>query len=51
MFAANKLLLNMSKTKVTYFGNCRGATPIKVELDSIDIEIQNEIRFLGVIMD
>ncbi len=50
-FDRNKLSLNLNKTRIMLFGNCRSNTQIQIRLDGVDIERVNEIKFLGVTID
>ena len=47
----NKLSLNLNKTKIMLFGNCKIHNQIQVQIDGVNIERVNENKFLGVIID
>lgn len=48
---ANKLSLNMSKTKIMSFGNKNTALDFPVRIDNSNIERVSEIKFLGITID
>ena len=50
-FDANKLSLNLSKTKYILFCNRKIDTQVKLTIQDIEIERVNEVKFLGVIID
>ena len=50
-FNANKLTLNLSKTKCIIFGNCSNNSNKKHMINDVDIERVTEITFLGLIID
>lgn len=50
-FNANKLSLNLKKTKLMSFGQQRNAIPVQITIDNITIERVNQNVFLGVIID
>ena len=37
-FDKNKLSLNLNKTKVMLFGNCRMNTQVQIQIDGVEIE-------------
>ena len=49
-FDENKLTLNLSKTKYTFFGNSPTNTENKL-MNGIELERVSEITFLGVLID
>lgn len=50
-FDANKLSLNISKTKFILFGNRSINREVKIKIDNVEIEQVSENKFLGVIID
>ena len=50
-FDTNKLSLNLSKTKLMLFGNCRKNTEIHININGVEIERVYENKFLGIIID
>ena len=50
-FDANKLTLNLSKTKFIIFGNRSNNSNKKLMINDVEIERVTEIKFLGVIID
>ena len=50
-FDKKKLSLNLSKTKIMLFGNCRLNTPIHLNINGVEIERVDENKFLGIIID
>lgn len=50
-FDANKLTLNLSKTKFIIFGNRATTLNKKLMINDIEIERVKELKFLGVIID
>lgn len=50
-FNSNKLSLNLSKTKIMLFGNCRLNTLVKIQIDGVNSERVNENTFRGVTID
>lgn len=50
-FDSNRLSLNLGKTKIMLFGNCRMNTQLKINVEGVEIERVHEIKFLGVIID
>lgn len=50
-FDRNKLSLNLSKTKIMFFGNHKIKANSTVKIDNVNIERVYEIKFLGVILD
>ena len=48
---ANKLSLNLQKTKCMLFSNSIGNLPHNVKLDNTDIEAVTSMKFLGLIID
>ena len=50
-FDINKLSLNINKTKFIIFGNKKVHSPVKLTIDSTEIEQTTHIKFLGVIID
>lgn len=47
----NKLSLNMSKTRVILFDKHETDLHLNTQLDRVSIELVDEIKFLGVIID
>uniref|UniRef100_A0A8C7YP82 Reverse transcriptase domain-containing protein n=1 Tax=Oryzias sinensis TaxID=183150 RepID=A0A8C7YP82_9TELE len=50
-FNINKLSLNLSKTKIMLFGNCKKCMDINVTIDGVQLERIYECKFLGVVID
>ena len=50
-FAANKLMLNLSKTHSMLFSNKRGNPKLKINIQNINLEEKNVVTFLGVELD
>ena len=50
-FDANKLTLNLSKTKFIIFGNHSNSSNKKLMINDVEIKRVSEITFLGVIID
>lgn len=47
----NKLSLNLSKTKVMFFGNYNPSINTVINIDGVSLDTVSEIKFLGVIID
>ncbi len=50
-FDKNKLSLNLNKTKIMLFGNCKTHNQLQLQIYGVNIERVNENKFLGVIID
>ena len=50
-FDANKLSLNLGKTKYMIFSNKKIDKEVKLTINDMEIERVNEIKFLGIIID
>lgn len=50
-FKANKLSINLEKTKYMLFGNKKCNTDARISLDGVMLERVSEIKFLGVMLD
>ena len=50
-FAANKLLLNLSKTQTMLFSNKRGNPKLKLNIHDINLEEKEVVTFLGIEID
>lgn len=50
-FDQNKLSLNVSKTKIIWFGNFKIRSDVQFEIDQTRVEQTHEHKFLGVIID
>uniref|UniRef100_A0A3Q3EUW8 Reverse transcriptase domain-containing protein n=1 Tax=Labrus bergylta TaxID=56723 RepID=A0A3Q3EUW8_9LABR len=50
-FDNNKLSLNLSKTKIMLFGNCKLNNDVNVKIDGVNIERVYVNKFLGVTID
>lgn len=50
-FDRNKLSLNLIKTKIMLYGNCRISEQIQIQVDGVQIERGHERKFLGIIID
>ena len=50
-FDVNKLSLNIDKTKFILFSNKQINTKVQIRIDKFELELVNEIKFLGIIID
>ena len=48
---ANKLSLNLQKTKYMFFSNCIEKPPVDIIFDGTPLEIVSHIKFLGITVD
>ena len=49
--AANRLIINLSKTQSMLFMNKTDNPSFQLQIQNIDIEVTNKCKFLGVIID
>ena len=50
-FAVNKLSLNLSKTNVMLFTNCRREQHVNISLNNCEIDMVYKTKLLGVVID